>query len=191
MVPLSEIDAEVIKQQEDDHVEALLGDILSETSGKPYDLETYARKLLSSLARILGISQGAFFLSQAGEHGRAIRFIAGYAYHISETETLEYQYGEGLSGQVAKDGQMIRIEGVPEGYIQIISGLGKASPRYMIIFPVLQEAEVLAVIELASFQSFSEEDGKVVAKLCPYIAERIMEPSPFPGEQKPGPDASA
>ena len=45
---------------------------------------------------------------------------------------------------------------MPRDYIQISSGLGEAPPRNIVVLPVLFEGEVKAVIELASFDRFSE-----------------------------------
>ena len=45
---------------------------------------------------------------------------------------------------------------MPDDYIQINSGLGEAPPRNIIVLPILFEGEVKAVIELASFQPFSQ-----------------------------------
>ena len=45
---------------------------------------------------------------------------------------------------------------MPADYIKISSGLGEATPLNIIVLPVLFEGEVKAVIELASFDRFSE-----------------------------------
>lgn len=185
--PLTLAENKGLEQQETEAVEESLQATLSEIGQEHDDMECYARTLLSSLARIMEISQGAFFLSGKDKKGKVIRFIAGYAYHIPETDQLEFQYGEGLSGQVAKDGQLINIDGVPAGYINILSGLGKATPGFMIIFPVLREAQVLAVIELASFHRFSKKEELLIGKLSPFIAERIMELAPASGTKNTGP----
>ncbi len=48
------------------------------------------------------------------------------------------------------------ITQAPEDYIKISSGLGEAAPTSIIVFPVLFEETVMAVIELASFTPFTE-----------------------------------
>src|SRR5216117_4252079 len=45
---------------------------------------------------------------------------------------------------------------VPADYIHINSGLGEAPPLNIVVLPVLFEGQVKAVIELASFQRFSD-----------------------------------
>ena len=52
--------------------------------------------------------------------------------------------------------QRILLTDVPEQYIKVTSGLGEAPPRNIVVLPVLFEGEVLAVVELASFNRFSD-----------------------------------
>src|SRR5690606_16118762 len=63
---------------------------------------------------------------------------------------------EGLVGQCAREKGRILLTKVPNGYINISSGLGKIKPTNLIILPVLFENNVKAVIELASLQEFNE-----------------------------------
>ncbi|HJW16199.1 MAG TPA: response regulator, partial [Flavisolibacter sp.] len=52
--------------------------------------------------------------------------------------------------------ERILLNNVPKDYIRISSGLGESSPASVIVLPVLFETEIKAVIELASFDEFSE-----------------------------------
>jgi len=63
---------------------------------------------------------------------------------------------EGLVGQCATDKERIRLANVPSEYLQISSGIGNAAPIDLVILPVLFENNVKAVIELASFENFSD-----------------------------------
>jgi GAF domain-containing protein len=64
--------------------------------------------------------------------------------------------GEGLVGQVAIQKERILLTNIPKNYVKIKSGLGEATPKNVIVLPVLFETEIKAVIELASFEPFSE-----------------------------------
>jgi hypothetical protein len=68
----------------------------------------------------------------------------------------EFALGEGLVGQVHLRKERILLTNVPKEYVKIGSGLGEATPINLIILPVLFEKEIKAVIELASFEPFSE-----------------------------------
>jgi len=117
-----------------------------------------AQDFLWAVAKELEVSQGAFFIALQRDGIHYLSYVAGYAYHLPESETIEYEFGEGLSGQVAKEGKAINLNAVPDGYISILSGLGKASPSAMIIFPLKHNNEVVAVFELASFKNFGKEE---------------------------------
>src|SRR6202030_1543028 len=63
--------------------------------------------------------------------------------------------GESLVGQCALEKKSILVTHAPHDYIHISSGLGEAPPLNIIVLPILFEGEVNAVIELASFTTFS------------------------------------
>jgi GAF domain-containing protein len=134
----------------------------------------YSQKLLSALAREKEISQGVFFISEIREGKPVLKFLSGFAYQKPEDNDEVFEWGEGFPGQVAKDGKLINISDIPEGYMSIESGLGKASPASLILFPVKYNDDVLAVIELASFHKFSNDDEKFFEEISPAIAEHLL-----------------
>lgn len=141
-------------------------------------LTQFSQELLSLIARQKEISQGVFFLSDKNDGIPVLKFLSGYAYmQSSETEEM-IMFGEGLPGQVAKDGKLMNLTDIPEGYMSIQSGLGKASPASLIIFPIMHEGNTLAVIELASFHKFTSEDEKFFEEISPAIAEQMLKNMP-------------
>ena len=91
-----------------------------------------------------------------GESEPELHLLATYAYRERKSLANRFRPGEGLVGQCLLEKDRILLSNVPDGYVQISSGLGEAPPRNIIVLPVLFEGEVKAVIELASFQPFSE-----------------------------------
>ena len=63
--------------------------------------------------------------------------------------------GEGLVGQCARDKERILVTNPPADYIKISSGLGENKPASIVVLPILFESQMKAVLELASFESFS------------------------------------
>jgi putative methionine-R-sulfoxide reductase with GAF domain len=120
------------------------------------DTESCFTKVLSQICNDLEASQAAAYLARQEEDKRWIELFASYAYHIPEGEKITYRFGEGLAGQVAKEGKPVNIDTVPEGYISILSGLGSASPRNLIIVPLKEADSVVGVVEIASFKAFSK-----------------------------------
>jgi CheY-like chemotaxis protein len=85
-----------------------------------------------------------------------LKLIASYAYKSRKHVANRFTEGEGLVGQAALEKQPILLTNVPDDYVQVTSGLGAAPPRNIIVLPILFEGEVKAVIELGSFNTFSQ-----------------------------------
>ncbi len=116
-------------------------------------IEKFTEKILANLAREFELVQGLFYLK---EKKSGIFKIAGeYAYYAEE-RPAEFKEGETLSGQVAKNKKLLNVPNIPEDYITILSGLGKSSPRFLVILPVLVENETAGIIEMASFKEFDK-----------------------------------
>ncbi len=137
----------------------------------------FAQKLLSLLAKEKEISQGIFFIAVNKKGKHVLKFLSGYAYENPDMENQEIEFGDGFTGQVAKDARLMNISEVPEGYISIVSGLGKATPASILIFPVVNGNEVLAVIELASFHRFTDEDENFFIEISSSIADQLIKMS--------------
>jgi signal transduction histidine kinase/HAMP domain-containing protein len=116
-----------------------------------------AQAIISKLAPLVGAQQGAFFLMEADRdlNGPVLNLIASYGLGGGTTLASSYRLKESLVGQCAFEKKRILVERVPDGYVSIASGLGEATPRCLVVLPVLFEGETKAVIELASFQEFS------------------------------------
>jgi putative methionine-R-sulfoxide reductase with GAF domain len=132
-------------------------------------------KVLWTVANDLEAVQGAVFLTKQKDNNlKVIELFAGYAYYLPESKILTYEFGEGLAGQVAKDGRLVNISSIPEGYISVISGLGKSSPTNLILVPIKNEQEnVLGVIEIASFQNFNQKDELFLKEVALLLAKEI------------------
>ena len=68
----------------------------------------------------------------------------------------QFRMGQGLVGQCAQEKRRMLVNRVPKDYIRITSSLGEATPTSIVVLPVLFEGEAKAVIELASFDQFSD-----------------------------------
>src|SRR4029079_17646685 len=98
-----------------------------------------------------------------------LKLFAGYAYGDEIDYAKEFALGQGLVGQCALEKERILLTNVPSNYIKISSGLGKASPVNLIVLPVLFETQIKAVIELASFDTFSETHLDFLSQLTESI----------------------
>src|SRR5262249_16225099 len=64
--------------------------------------------------------------------------------------------GEALVGQCAVEKQRILLTQVPSDHIRVTTALGESTPLNIVVQPVVFEEGVLAVLELASLQRFTD-----------------------------------
>ncbi|HXM70426.1 MAG TPA: response regulator, partial [Thermoanaerobaculia bacterium] len=116
------------------------------------DLLTVGRLILSELAPVVSAQQAVFYTLDSSGETEKLRLLASFA---TTPRAAEFELGEGLIGQCAIENQKMLLSNVPPGYVEIASGLGAAAPLNLIVLPVVFERQVMAVLELASFDSFS------------------------------------
>ena len=119
------------------------------------ELETVVKLILSELAPLVGAQLGVFYMMESAAEDARLKLVAAYGYRARKSLASEFRPGEGLVGQCALEQKRIVMANVPPNYLQISSGLGTASPRTVVVLPILFEQQVKAVIELASFDQFS------------------------------------
>ncbi|HMI85381.1 MAG TPA: HAMP domain-containing protein [Polyangiaceae bacterium] len=117
------------------------------------NLEAVSSLIMSQLTPLVSAHCGAFFMLDP--ESQTLKLTASYAYRERKNVSNTFRLGETLVGQCALEKQTILLTQVPPDYVQISSGLGEAAPLSIIVLPVLFEGEVKAVIELASFHTFS------------------------------------
>src|SRR5262249_40485329 len=120
------------------------------------DLLTVARLILSELAPLVNEQHGVFYVNEPMENEAMLRLLASYGYQERKTLANQVRAGEGPVGQSVLEKQRILLTEVPGDYVRISSGLGEAAPSNIVVLPVLFEGDVLGVIELASFNRFSD-----------------------------------
>jgi HAMP domain-containing protein/CheY-like chemotaxis protein/GAF domain-containing protein len=120
------------------------------------DLQTVSRQIMSELTPLVSAQYGAFYMRDSDDGQMLLKLIASYAYKARKHVANRFTEGEGLVGQAALEKQPILLTNVPDDYIQVTSGLGGAPPRNIIVVPILFEGTVKAVIELGSFNAFSQ-----------------------------------
>ncbi|MGX5820163.1 HAMP domain-containing protein [Chitinophaga lutea] len=135
------------------------------------DLHTVTNRTLAELARVVNAQKGMFYVLQQEENptNPTLRLHAAYAYGEEAHIQREFALGQGLIGQCAVDKERLLISNVPADYIKISSGLGNAAPLNLVVLPVLFETQIKAVIELASFDTFSQTHLDFLSQLTESI----------------------
>jgi len=145
---------------------ATVGDILR----KPFEnMEEFSHSIISYLVKYLNANQGGFFLIEQDEDDvRYIDLKASYAYDRKKFANKRVEWGEGLIGTCALEKESIHMTNLPDGYLEITSGLGLATPDNLLIVPLITQDEVLGILELASFNSIEKFEISFVKS----VAER-------------------
>jgi CheY-like chemotaxis protein/HAMP domain-containing protein len=119
------------------------------------DLTTVGRMLLSELVPLVDAHQGVIY-QMAAEPPPCLKMLASYAEAPDSPYPPVLQIGEGFIGQSARDKRRILIKEVPPDTPTVGSVFMRALPRNIVVFPVVFETQIKAVIAIASLKDLSE-----------------------------------
>jgi PAS domain S-box-containing protein len=129
---------------------ARFGEILRGSFEK---MEDFSFNIISYLVRYMEANQGGFFLVEQEPGGeKYFDLKASYAYDRRKFADKRIEWREGIIGTCALEKQSIYMTDLPDGYLEVTSGLGYSTPDNLLIVPMIVQEEVLGIIELASFK---------------------------------------
>ena len=152
---ISNLKATTLLNQEQDWLKSNLAKFTKMLQGQK-DLNTVTRRILSELAEVVSAQHGRFYVLTQDEEFHDVKLTLFADYATTKESLKDLSIGEGLVGQCALEKKRILLTNVPDDYIKINSGLGSSAPKNLVVLPVLFENQTKAVIELASFDSFSK-----------------------------------
>ena len=129
------------------------------------DLSKLSDDIITSLANACQAGHGVIYIKEQ-QDSNSLSLVGSYAFHSRKNIAATINIGEGLVGQCAKERKVILLTKVPGDYIQINSALGEQTPLNLILLPVLFETKLMAVIELASFHAFTEEQQLTLTQVA-------------------------
>ncbi len=145
------------KNQEQDWLKTNLAKFSGMMQGQR-NIVSVAQLIMSELTPLVDAHHGGFFMMEASDKDRnesVLNLIASYGFTQRKSLANSYRIKESLVGQCAYEKKRILLTDIPDNFIQIQTGLGQATPKNVVVLPALFEGEIKAVIELASFRSFS------------------------------------
>ncbi len=134
------------------------------------DYSGLAGEFMSAACPLLGVGLGALYIREENE----LRLIGSYGWRKRKNLNLKLALGEGLLGQSALEKQPITITDPPEDYVKIGSALGEATPRTVLVLPIMQSDQLLGMLELASFQHAGERETALLDALMPVLATTMQ-----------------
>ena len=128
-----------------------------------------------AVVKYLHVQQGAMFMTNENESGSVVlEMTACYAYEKAKVLEQVIEPGQGLVGQCFEEGRIVHMNEVPEGYINISSGLGGTNPRNIVLVPMIFNESIEGVLELASLEAFKAHEIDFLSKLGEVIASAIV-----------------
>lgn len=137
------------------------------------DVKALSQNIIVNLVKIINANQGALYLLSDENGKQVLNMEACYAFDRFKHLVQKFEPGEGLLGQAFLEGETVYLKNVPENFIRITSGLGEANPRDVLIVPLRLNESVVGIMELASFQSFSQHVIDFVEKIGENIAHSV------------------
>jgi CheY-like chemotaxis protein/signal transduction histidine kinase len=154
---------------------------LAERMQGDFNVDALSRRVIETLATLTGAAAGAFFSRE--EDGSLTR-RGGYALDAAFHHGERVNPGQGVVGQVAQSGTLVRLTDLPVGYLAISSGTGQAAPSEVIVAPAKTGSQVLAVVELAFVRQMppgvldlleATSDSIAVALRSAFYRERLQQ----------------
>lgn len=137
------------------------------------DIGDLAYNIISNMVKYLNANQGGIFLINGQNHTRYLELAAAYAYNKKKYLQKRVEIGQGLLGQCVLEEDTIHLREIPQGYIDITSGLGEATPNSLLIVPLKVNDKVYGVIEIASFNFFQPYEILFLERLSENVASTL------------------
>ncbi len=118
------------------------------------DLVTVGKMLLSELVPLVNAHQGIIYQMDT-EGTPDLMMLASYANTSENGYPTRISLGDGFIGQCAVEKRRILVSNVPASVVPIDSVLFHAMPRSIVVFPVVFEGQIKAVLGLASLNDFA------------------------------------
>jgi CHASE3 domain sensor protein/putative methionine-R-sulfoxide reductase with GAF domain len=138
------------------------------------DSQLLADKCVSFLTKYLNGQQASLFVHKDDEGDQYLELVSCYAFSKKKFIEKRIEIGNGLVGQVYLEGETVQLKEVPRGYTEITSGLGDATPAYLVIVPLKYDIHTVAILELASFAPFEQHQIQFLQKGGEFLASAIL-----------------
>lgn len=111
-------------------------------------------KVLSFVANYVGAKVAGMYVAS---EQKVFELKAAYAYPVNKTPLSNFNFGETLLGQAAKEGRIIETSDLPRDYFKVSSGLGDIKPHNSLIVPIKNGDQVNGVLEFGFTENLSRQ----------------------------------
>jgi hypothetical protein len=163
---------ETEEKQED--IESIIDNKAKELvpKGNFKNIDSLIEKYLKNLAAEFEIVQGIVYLKATEKE--EYEFSSGFAL-TADQKPDSFKPGETLAGQVAISKSITYLNDIPDQYFSVISGLGQSKPKALTLIPLLNENDVIAIIEVATFKAFEGNAQKILERSQLNISTKLTQ----------------
>ena len=139
------------------------------------DIDKLSEAVIAVIVKTLKASQGAIYLFEQGADNATKQIILQGCYAMSGNLHAKkvINYGEGLIGQVIKDGEVIYMRNASKHEAQIQSGLSDFCPTQILIIPLRNHENIFGALELSGFSEFQEFEIRFIQNIGETIGSTI------------------
>jgi len=116
------------------------------------NIEQLAKDIIEYLSIYTGSNAGVLYILE----DRELHLSAGYSF-ISDKNREWLKVGEGLTGQAASSGKIMKLKSLEADDIKLSYALGEVKPKNVIAIPLIDD-KVSGVAELASLKEYSQKE---------------------------------
>lgn len=139
-------------------------------------INRFAEEFVSNLVKYVKANQGGIFIvdeNSLNSEEPVMTLQGCYAWEKQRYLDKEVHEGEGLAGQVWQEKRTLYFTEIPNDYVNITSGLGKANPTSILIVPLLLNEVVFGVIELAFFRTLNDYEIHFIERIAENFASTL------------------
>lgn len=136
--------------------------------------EDFAEQVLRSLVVEIGVCAAVLHELVGNGDILYLRPLSTYAMDLTAIRTPRVEMGEGLVGTCAQRQKPIVLNAVPEGYFDLVSGLGRGSPRHLYLMPLCFNTQLAGVLELAAMEPLQKSEMKLLEWMLEAFAGTLL-----------------
>lgn len=138
------------------------------------NLEKLTDEFIKNAVKYIGLNQGSLFIREQNEKGETVLVLkACYAYNRKKFLENKIPAGEGLVGQCFLENETMILKQVPDHYVKITSGLGEATPSFLVLVPIKNNETTEGILEVAGFRELPSYQVRFLEKICEALASVV------------------
>lgn len=159
-----------IKTKNEIYISEGVGELSDAITGVRDSVEL-AEEAISRVCHYINAGSGVVYTFD--KEKKELTLIASFAHSTRAGFSEAFTLGEGVVGQVALEREAILLQNINDATYLIESATVTAMAKEVFVFPLIHEGELLGVVELLSFESFSDIQREYLAKISSLFATAL------------------